>query len=138
MDAKPIEVARNEWSVILNHERWRTLEMTWLPTTRGMTDDGFKESLDLLAAAGERVRPQFMIIDSTEFLSRPSDEALAWRDRHIIPRYNAAGVTKFAMLWPEGMPGTVESGAKPAPEPGANFPTGWFSARDRLHQWLGE
>jgi len=31
---------------------------------------------------------------------------------------------------------TVESGAEPAPEGPANFPTGWFASRDRAYQWL--
>ena len=31
---------------------------------------------------------------------------------------------------------TVESGADPAPEGPAAFPTGWFASRDRAYQWL--
>ncbi len=56
MSAEPVEVARNRWGRVLHHEEWRTLELKWLPTTREMSDDGFKETLELLAAEGERVR----------------------------------------------------------------------------------
>jgi hypothetical protein len=103
-----------------------------------MSDDGFKETLELFAAEGERVRPGSMIIDATEFHHELGDGVLEWRDREIIPRYNAAGVNRFAFLWPEGMPGTVESGGTPKPEGSANFPTGWFTGRERAYQWLME
>jgi len=138
MDEKPVEVARNAWGVILDHERWRTLELSWLSSTRAMNDDGFKKTLELFAAEGERARPGYMIIDATEFRHEVSDGVLEWRDREIIPRYNAAGVKKFAFLWPEGTPGTVETGGTPEPEGPANFPTGWFTGRGRAYQWLME
>jgi hypothetical protein len=138
MAQEPLEVTRNEWGVVLNHERWRTLELSWLPSTREMGDDGFKETLELLAAGGERARPDYMIIDATEFHHELGDGVLEWRDREIIPRYNSAGVRKFAFLWPKGMPGTVESGVTPKPEGSADFPTGWFTSRERAYQWLME
>ena len=138
MDAEPVEVARNSWGVIFNHERWRTVELRWLPTTRDMTDEGFKDTLDLLASAGERLRPQFMLIDATEFQHQLGEGVLAWRDEKIIPRYSSAGVMKFAFLVPDGAPGTVESGGTPSVEGMASFPTGWFSTRERAYQWLVE
>ena len=136
MAQEPVEVARNPWGVVLNHERWRTLELSWLPSTSEMSDDGFKETLGLLAAEGERAKPDYMIIDATEFRHKPGEGVLEWRDREIIPRYNAAGVKKFAFLWPEAVPGTVESGGSPKPEGPADFPTGWFTRRDVAYQWL--
>ncbi len=138
MSAEPEDVARNQWGTVLCYEEWRTLELKWLPSTREMSDDGFKATLELLAEQGERLKPAYMIIDATEFAYKPGDGVLEWREAEIIPRYNAAGVKKFAFLWPEGMPGTVESGGTPAPEGSADFPTGWFSDRDRAYQWLME
>jgi len=62
---------------------------------------------------------------------------MAWRDKEIIPHYNAGGVTKFAFIAGQSVPfPTVESGADPAPEGPATFPTGWFASRDRAYQWL--
>jgi len=137
MQAQPIDITRNEWGEILHHEGWQTLELRWLPG-KEMTDDGFKDTLVLLAVAGERLRPRFMIIDATEFRHQFGEGVMAWREAQIIPRYNAAGITKFAFIVPEGTPGTVESGGVPAAESGATFPTGWFSTRERAYQWLGE
>ena len=136
MAEEPVEVARNGWGVVLNHERWRTLELSWLSSTSEMTDDGFKETLELFAAEGERGKPVYMIIDSTSFQHELGDGVLEWRDREIIPRYNSAGVKKFAFLWPEGTPDTVESGGTPKPDGPANFPTGWFTGRERAYEWL--
>ena len=138
MSAEPEEVAHNEWGVVLSHDEWHTLELKWLPRTRELKDDGFKETLELFAAEGERAKPDYMIIDAIEFGHELGDGVLEWRDREIIPRYNGAGVKKFAFIWPEGMSGTVESGSTPAPEGPANFPTGWFTGRERAYQWLME
>jgi hypothetical protein len=138
MAQEQVEVARNRWGAILNHERWRTLELSWLASTSEMSDEGFKETLELFAAEGERDKPAYMIIDATKFQHELGDGVLEWRDQQIIPRYNAAGVKKFALLWPEGTPGTVESGGTPEPEGSANFPTGSFTSRDRAYQWLME
>ena len=138
MAQEPVEAARNSWGVVLDHERWRTLELRWLPSTSEMGDDGFKETLELFAAEGERANPEYMIIDATEFHHELGDGVMEWRDREIIPRYNAAGVKRFAFLWPAGMPDTVEVGGVPKPEGSANFPTGWFTGRERAYQWLME
>ena len=139
MTQEPVEVARNGWGVVLHHDRLRALELRWLPSTNEMSDDGFKETLELLAAQGDRAKPAYMIIDATEFHHKPGDDALQWRDRELIPRYNSAGVKKFAFLNPHATHhATVESGGTPQPEGSAEFPTGWFTTRQRLYQWLME
>ena len=56
-----------------------------------------------------------------------------WRDANIIPRYNAAGVKKFAFLMPAGMPAI---GAPPAPEGPGEFPTAYFGTRAEARAWL--
>jgi hypothetical protein len=129
-------LAANEWGAITYFPEWNTLELKWTAKTRLMTDDGFKTTLQLLADQGVEVRPTFMIIDATEFSHELGDGTLAWRDEHIVPLYNEAGVKKFAFLWTDRMPGTVEKGAEPAPDGPATFPTGWFETRERMYAWL--
>ena len=58
---------------------------------------------------------------------------MGWRDEHIIPRYNAAGVQKFAFVMPPGMPAIR---AEPANEDPATFPTGYFGTRQEALAWL--
>jgi hypothetical protein len=136
MPEEPVEVARNQWGVVLDHRGYGTLELRWLPTTREMGDDGFKETLELLAGETERLRPSNLLVDSMEFFHRMGEGVNEWRDANIVPRYNAAAVRKFAFIVPEGVPGTVESGGVPAVDGPANFPTGWFSSRERAYRWL--
>jgi hypothetical protein len=56
-----------------------------------------------------------------------------WRDANIIPRYNAAGVAKFAFHMPDGMP---MIGEPPTPEAPGRFPTGYFGRRQDALDWL--
>jgi hypothetical protein len=136
MSQEPEELAANEWGTIIYHPQWNTLELKWGQKTRSMTDDGFKQTLQLMADHGLRVRPKYMIIDATEFFHELGAGTLAWRDEHIVPRYNDAGVEKFAFLATDRAPGTVEKGAEPVPDGPARFPTGWFETRELMYAWL--
>jgi hypothetical protein len=74
-----------------------------------------------------------VLIDGTRFMMDPANLNDAWRDANIIPRYNAAGVRRFAFLFPDGMPAI---GAPPAAEGPATFPTGYFARRQGALDWL--
>jgi hypothetical protein len=56
-----------------------------------------------------------------------------WRNEYIVPRYNAAGVRKFAFHMPDGMPAI---GQRPATEGPASFPTAYFARRQDALDWL--
>jgi hypothetical protein len=129
-------VASNEWGTITYHSEWKTMELKWEQTTRSMSDDGFRQTLQLLADEGLKFRPAYMIIDATEFFHNVAEGTFAWRNQHIIPLYNQAGIQKFAFLVTDQAPGTVEKGAEPAPDGPASFPTGWFESRDKMYAWL--
>jgi hypothetical protein len=132
--AKSSEVASTEYSVIIHDDESSTLELKWLPSTK---DPRARDTMALFAAETEKLKPRFLIVDTTEIFHRWADDMMAWWDKEIIPHYNAGGVTKFAFITGEGVPfPTVESGADPAPEGSATFPTGWFAGRDRAYQWL--
>jgi hypothetical protein len=136
MPQEPQELAANEWGTIVYHPQWNTLELKWGPQTRSMTEDGFKQTLQILADHGLKIRSRYMIIDATEFFHTVGEGTLAWRDEHIVPLYNQAGVEKFAFLTTPAMPGTVEKGAQPVPDGPATFPTGWFETKERMYAWL--
>jgi hypothetical protein len=136
MPVEPQELAITEWGTITYHPQWNTLELTWSPNTKSMGDEGFRQTLQLLAEQGLKVRPRFMIVDATQFFHTLAEGTLAWRDEHIVPLYNEAGVEKFAFLVTPAFPGTVEKGGVPAPDGPAAFPTGWFETKDRMYAWL--
>jgi hypothetical protein len=135
----PTEVASTEYGLIIHHDEWNTLELKWLPATKDATEAAARDTMALFAAETERRKPRFLIVDTTEFQHRWADDMMDWRNEEIIPLYNAGGVTKFAFITGNDFPfPTVESGAVPAPDGPASFPTGWFASRDRAYHWLAE
>src|SRR5262249_4992969 len=98
------ELIANEWGIILKHEGLDLLELRWLPSTSEMTDGGFMATLCLFASEAEKARARRLLIDATQFRHRFGSGVMAWRDAHIIPRYGAAGVRKFAFHMPAGFP----------------------------------
>ena len=118
------------------------LELRWLPTSSSMSDEDWMTGLMLLATEAEALGISSILIDATEFRHDFGDRegSMSWRDNQVIPRYNRAGVTRFAFLMPAGFPGpTAESGAEPRVDgPAATFPTQWFLSREAALAWLGE
>src|SRR6516165_3422146 len=127
------EVASTEYGVLIHYDDWNTLELKWLPTTKDATEAEARDTMALFAAETERRKPRFLIVDTTEFAHRWADDMMAWRDKEIIPHYNAGGPMKFAFITGEGVPfPTVETGAEPAPDgsPAGTAPTsGWPNDR---------
>ena len=127
------ELCRDDFGTI-NHDRERDLlELDWSERTASMTDDDVKAWLERYTEFGEKHRPAFMLIDARRFRHPFGAELASWREKHIIPRYNAAGVRKLAFLLPkEFVPGT-----QPAPEAGATFSTGYFDTPAKVSEWFG-
>jgi hypothetical protein len=127
-------VASNAWGEIVHHDADSILELRWLPSK--MTDGAFKATLALFVWQAEKLRPSFLLIDVTEFRHEFGPGVMQWRDDSIIPRYGAAGVSKFAFHVPAGFPDTVEAGGKEVFEGPAIFPTAWFSERQHALAWF--
>jgi hypothetical protein len=103
------------------------VELTWLSGTQGMTDQDFKEGLNVFAEAALQHRAKNLIIDMRQFMGRPSAEVGAWRGDVIVPKYEKAGVKKIAWIWP-GM-SADEAGT------GAAYQQRYFAARDEAINW---
>jgi hypothetical protein len=69
-----------------------------------MTDEDFQADLALLAGHVEEERAQGILVDVTRFRHKPGPEVQPGRVKNISSRYHAAGVTRFAFLFPEGSP----------------------------------
>src|SRR5215471_18941520 len=124
------ELVRNEWGVIL--QDGELVELRWLPSTSSMGDGGFMATLCLFAWEAEKARPRGLMIDALEFRHKFGEGVMAWRDAHIIPRYGAAGIRKFAFLMPAEFPDIGKEGR----EGSAVFPTKWFAERADALAWL--
>jgi hypothetical protein len=132
------EIYRDRFGAILHDEAAGTLELDWTDESAAMSDDEFMGWLARYADASLSTRVPNLMIDVSRFRFRPGEQVAAWRDEHVIPRYNAAGVRKFAFLLPAGSPGTVATGNEPAPEPPGEFPTGYFDDRAAVDAWFAE
>jgi len=127
------ELAQNPWGVILRVND-QILELRWLPTSSTMSDGGFMATLCLFVWEAEKARPRGLLIDALEFRHKFGSGVMEWRDAHIIPRYGAAGVRRFAFVMPVGFP----DAGKEAVEGPAVFPTKWFLDRQQALAWLGD
>src|SRR6516164_1030756 len=125
------ELAQNPWGTILRVSD-QILELRWLPATSTMTDGGFIATLCLFVWEAEKARPSGLLIDAGEFRHKFGPGIMEWRDAHIIPRYGAAGVRRFAFVMPAGF---SRAGTEAVEGP-AVFPTKWFVDRQQAVNWL--
>ena len=109
------------------------IEIRWYDTTKDLTAEKFNDWLAAFASEVERAGRSGVLVDAVQFRMEMSVMDMAYRDANIIPRYNAAGVKRFAFLMPVGMPAV---GAPQAPEGPAAFPTAYFDTRPAALAWL--
>ena len=126
------QVYEDSWGSILLRPG-RVVEIRWYDTTRGMSGAEFQAFLTRFADVVEEHGCSAALVDATSFLMDPSLMDGHWRDSNIIPRYNAAGMEKFAFHMPDGMPAI---GNAPVAEGPANFPTAYFGTRADALAWL--
>jgi hypothetical protein len=126
------QLFQDKFGVMLYDDTSNILELQWYPATEFMTDDDYMGWLERFAVSAEQHHVQFVVIDTLAFKHHPGAHTGPWRDEHIIPRYNRAGVKKFAfLLSPRTAPKT-----EPASEGQAQFPTGYFDSREQIDQWF--
>ena len=113
-------VHEDHWGSTIDRPEDDFIEIRWYDATAAMSGDDFNAWLARFAGEVEAAGRSGILVDSMVFRMDMAHMDGAWRDAHIIPRYNAAGVRKFAFLMPTGMPAI---GAAPAKEGPAEFPT---------------
>ena len=126
-------VYEDRWGEVFDRPSADLIELRWFDTTAEMSGRQFQDWLATFAGCVEKCGRSRVLIDSTSFRMNPANMDGNWRDANIIPRYNAAGVAKFAFHFQEGMP---MIGAPPAPEGPARFPTAYFGRRQAALEWL--
>lgn len=123
----------DRWGEVIHREDLDTLEIRWFDTTSALSKDEFEGWLSGYARAVEEKQPAGALVDALSFRMDPSLNDMEWRDANIVPRYNAAGLKKFAFVMPGGVP---MIGDDPAPEGPADYPTGYFGTREDAVAWL--
>lgn len=113
------------------HKPERFVCLSWSPGTASMSDQDFKEALEVFADGALQHRAERLMIDMTDFRGRPGEEVLKWRDEVIVPRYNRAGVKKIAWVWPG-------QAADSATGEGTQYTNRYFASEREALAWIGE
>ena len=118
---------------VLWDESTQIIGVDWKEATSSMTDDEFKAELTFLAGHVEQKKARGILVDVSRFRHRPGPDVQPWRVKNISNRYSAAGVGRFAFLFPESVqvPPVMQS------SPGEKFLTQAFTNRERAIAWLG-
>lgn len=118
---------------ILGDENTRIIRIDWKEATSGMTDEQFKAELTLFAWHVEQKKARGILVDVSRFRHKMAPEVQQWRVKNISNRYSAAGVKRFAFLFPEGsqVPPMMNQSS-----PGENFLTRAFTNREEALAWL--
>ena len=123
----------DEWGEVIDRPEQDTIEIRWFDSTSTMSGNQFNDWLTRFATEVERTSRSRVLVDSVPFAMPMGKMDGGWRDANIIPRYNAAGVKRFAFLMPKGMPAI---GAPPSAVGPAQFPTAYFGTRRKAIEWL--
>lgn len=129
----PVTEYSDKWGECIVRPADNCSEIRWFDTTVDMSGDDFNRFLAAFAEVVERAGLAGALVDAVQFRMDMAKMSMGWRDEHIIPRYNAAGLKKFAFLMPAGMPAI---GAPPTREGPADFPTAYFGSRLDALNWI--
>ena len=115
-------------------ESTRIIGIDWKEATSSMNDEEFKAELTLFAGQVEQKKARGILVDVSRFRNKPGPDVQAWRVKNISNRYYAAGVGRFAFLFPEGVqiPPMMNQSS-----PGEIFLTQAFTSRKQAVVWLG-
>ncbi len=110
------------------------LILVWSAETARMADTDFKEGLTKTAEYAEQYKPHGLLVNVENFKFR---EAMGpglsnWRIENIVPRYNKAGLKKFAFVHGSGFPEKSDDGERTAAE---QFLTKHFASEEHAAQW---
>ena len=111
----------------------RIIGIRWKPATAKMTDEDFKGALTLFAEHVERMGAQGILVDVSDFHHRMGPGVQEWRVKNISRRYSAAGVRRFAFLFP---PDAEVSPMMNHSAVGESFLTRAFTSQEEAVAWL--
>ena len=128
-----IVMYEDEFGAMIDYPDDDYVEIRWYDASAGFDRDSFNNWLAGFAGGVEHCQRSGILVDAIQFRMDMANMDGEWRDANIIPRYNEAGVKRFAFLMPEGMPAI---GAPPAADGPADFPTAYFGTRADAKSWL--
>lgn len=131
-----MELHKNRLYRFVHDPERAAIKFVWSAETARMSDDEFKDALSNFAGFAAEFAASNLMVDLREFRHELSPEAGAWRDEAVTPRYNKAGVRKFAyILATERLP---PEDAPPPSSPQERFQTRFFDAESEAEAWFAE
>jgi hypothetical protein len=132
---EPTQLHEDDFLTILWHDSTGIIAIDWKASTASMTDEDMKNELLVFAGRVEENRASGILVDVEKFRHRMGTEAQQWRVQNISPRYSAAGVKRFAFLFPPDaeIPAAMNQSAE-----GEAFLTRAFNSRQQAIAWLKE
>ena len=118
---------------ILWNDESRVIGIDWKEATSSMTDEDFKKELTLFADHVEAKKSVGILVDVARFRHKQGPDMQEWRVKNISGRYYAAGLRRFAFLFPEGVsiPPIMNQSS-----PGEKFATRTFNGAEEALAWL--
>ena len=98
----PEQLYEGRYLRILWDEKSRIIAIDWKEATSTMTSEEFKADLTLFATHVESKKAAGILVDVSKFRHKMEPEVQPWRVKNISPHYSAAGVKRFAFLFPAG------------------------------------
>jgi hypothetical protein len=132
---QPTQLHEDNFLRIFWNEETRIIGIDWKDSTSTMTDEEFRAELKLFANLVEEKKAPGILVDVSSFRHKISSEAGQWRLKNISPRYNEAGVQRFAFLFSKDS--QIPPMANESSE-GERFLTRAFNSREQAVAWLTE
>ena len=129
---KTHELHENTFHSILWDDQSHVIRLDWREGTSSMTGEEFKKELTLFADHVEAKKAHGILVDVSQFRHKPGPDIEEWRLKNISGRYHAAGVRRFAFLFPESVatPPAMKS------SPREKFETQAFNRAEEALGWL--
>lgn len=133
MSNLPVVGYSNRFGDVSNRPQDNCAEIRWFDTTSAAEGEDFNNVMSQFASIIESSGQINALVDAVQFKMDFSKMIPGWREEHIVPRYNAAGLKKFAFVMPVGMPAI---GKPPVKDGTANYWTAYFETRQDALIWL--
>lgn len=123
----------DSWGEIIDRPNHDYIEVRWFDSTSDMTGDEYMRWISVFAGKINEKRRSGVLVDAVQFAMPTESIDNEWLNKQIIPKYNIAGIKKYAVILPCGVPQLC---LNPEQEGIASYLTAYFALRAKALNWL--